>query len=260
MAIPDFHRRWAALRPPQRPAPQVVTAMRSFFENGAGMALQLGVTPEIAALPPSSVAVDWDAAMIRAAWPGNTSLRRAILGNWLALPLADDSVDLAFGDGCLTLLEWPHDYRLLMTNLARVLRPGGRLLMRCFVAPDSGEVIEAVCSAAMAGTIASFGAFKLRFSMAVATETGAVTNSGAAILAAFDRHFPDRPALARATGWTPADIATMDAYAGGQGPLSYPTRAGIIDTLPPGTRCRFVDTEGYPMAERCPLLIADFPG
>ena len=256
----DFHLRWSALGAPQRPAPSVVKAMRRLLAGRSGPALQLGVTPEIARLSSHGLALDWSEAMIRTVWPGDTATHKTVLGDWLAVPLKDHSMDAVFGDACLSMLDWPGDQRRLLIEAERVLRPRGRLVLRCFAGPEEREILDALKAAAIAGEISSFGAFKLRLNMAAFALPDHAPNTGARIHALFQTWFPDREALARAAGWSLADIAGIDAYAGGTSLHTYPTRRQVADLLPSSADHRFVETAGYPLAERCPLLVVDFAG
>lgn len=233
--------------------------MRALMAGRDGVALQLGVTPEIAVLPERSVAIDWNPEMIAIAWPGGGSWRRPVIGDWKMLPIRDHSVGIVFGDGSLTMLRWPDQYRLVLERLTAIVRPGGRAVLRCFATPDPCETIDVLCEEVWMGRIGTFPAFKLRFNMAVGLDAGDMNPHSDAIHRAFSARFPDREALGRATGWTPADIAEIDSYRGSAFIHSYPTRDGIMATLPATLRAaRFVETEGYELAERCPLLVLDF--
>ncbi|MBA2933135.1 class I SAM-dependent methyltransferase [Sphingomonas sp. CGMCC 1.13654] len=255
----DFHLRWATLRPPQCPTPYVRDTIRALLAERPGPALQLGVTPAIADASAGGVAIDWNPDMLRLAWPGDSATHRAEVGNWLDLRFSNASFATAFGDGSLTMLDWPADYRLLMRSLGRVLRPGGRLVLRCFVRPDACEAIGDLAAEVLAGKVDHFGAFKLRLNMATAAIDGRVYVPVADIHAQFEAHLPDRAAIETATGWGAAEFAAIDAYRDAGSHLSYATRAEIASTLPEGATHRFVETEGYPLADRCPLLVVDFP-
>ncbi len=233
--------------------------MRMLLAARPGPALQLGVTPEIADASAHGIAVDWNPDMIRLAWPGNTSTHRAQVGDWLKLDFAPHSFATAFGDGSLTMLSWPSDYRLLMVNLVRALRPGGRLVLRCFVRPDRCETVEELAAAVWSGGVDHFGAFKLRLAMATAAIGGRVFIPVADIYAQFESSFADRNRLLDATRWDLADLAQIDAYRHAGSGLSYATRGEIAAILPEGVAHRFYETEEYPLAERCPLLVVDFP-
>jgi len=255
----DFHLRWSKLSAPQRPTRQVAQLMQSLLAERPGPALQLGVTPEIARASAHGVAVDYNPEMIRIAWPGDIDTHRAVLGNWLQLELPEASFTTAFGDGSLTMLHYDEEYPLLFENLERVFRPGGRLVLRCFATPENNETLEMVAISALAGENRSFGEFKLRLNMAVVRDAGMVSVTSGRIHEAFQQLFPDREATARQTGWTTEDFDHFDAYKDAPSLHSYPTRAQIAAALPEGCSHRFIETDGYPLAERCPILVVDFP-
>lgn len=237
--------------------------MREWFVGRQGLALQFGVTPEIARLGCRGVAVDWSEAMVRLAWPGDDARHRVVIGDWLALPLAAGCADIAFGDAPMSMLDWGAPYAAFLANVGRVLRPGGRLVLRCFVGPDQAEAPAAVVAAAMAGEIAGFSTFKLRFNIAAYTAAytaEAGRNDGARIWRLFQALVPDRDALCAAAGWQRAEVDSMDAYEDSGSLHSYPTQGEIAAVLPAGWRHRFVPSGAYPLAACCPLLVVDLPG
>jgi SAM-dependent methyltransferase len=256
----DFHRRWVTLRPPLRPHPKAAAAIKALLPDHDVDApvLLLGVTPELAELPSHVVAVDWSANMIALAWPGDTDRRKAMLGDWRKLPLGEASVAAAIGDGCLTMLRYPDEQPLLLEQLRLVVRPGGRAILRCFTTPETGETLDEVREAVLSGSV-SFHEFKLRFNMAVALEIEHANVRSEQLFDHFQALFPDRAALTRAAGWDPAAVAEVDAYQGSPYIHCYPSRRQLTELMPDWARPRFEETDGYPLAERCPLLVVDFP-
>jgi len=96
---------------------------------GAGMDLLLAAR----AVGPNgrAIGVDLTPAMVararRAAAAAGLAGRVEILeGNYAALPVGDASVDVALSNGVLNLAP---DKRVVLAEIARVLRPGGRLLL-----------------------------------------------------------------------------------------------------------------------------------
>lgn len=260
----DFHRRWTTIRPPLRPDAGVAAAVAALLDEvgaraGSHPTLLLGVTPELAAVPPHLVAIDWSRAMVDAAWTGNAPHRHVVIGDWKRLPLADASVAAAIGDGVLSMLSLPTEQPLLFAQLRRVVRPGGRIVLRCFATPDRCEDVAAVRNAAFAGGL-DFHAFKQRFNMAVSVADRLPNISSAHLFDRFEAIFPDRDALAQASGWSRATIAEIDAYRGSRYVHCYPSRSAVSALVPDWARgVRFVETKGYPLAERCPLLVIDLP-
>lgn len=254
----DFHRRWPTLQPPLRPAPSVAASIATLLRDCADPLLLLGVTPELATMDRTMIALDWNPDMIALAWPGDNARRVARLADWKAMPLADASMGGALGDGPVTMLRWPQDVVAVLAELARVVRPGGRVVLRCFATPETPESLEAVCAEAVRGGL-SFHAFKLRFNMACARAGGTVTIASATLYETFAAHFPDRRRLGAQAGWSLDTMAEMDAYAGSAYLHCYPKRselAGLIGDHWPGVHS-VVETFGYPAAELCPLLVLD---
>lgn len=254
---PRHARQWALVGPPLRPSPADVAAVRAQVARcgPAPRGLVLGVTPElIAAGWPAAarlIAVERSADVIAAIGPRGPAAV-ALQADWRALPLAARSIDLAVGDGALSTLRFPDDYRALAGELARALAPGGRLALRLFAAPPTAEPLDAVAAALAAGAIGSFHALKWRVAMAIQP---ADRNVGvAAIGRAVEALCGDRAALAARTGWPRAVIDAIDSYRGSALTYSFPTQAEVIAAL--GEALAVVDAvaPGYELGERCPTV------
>lgn len=216
----------------------------------------LGVTPELVAMawPAGStvLAVDREPAMIAALFPPGPD-RRAVVGEWLALPAADGAIDAVVGDGCASLFACPDGYRALAAELARACAPGGCVILRLFVLPPRRESLADIAAALAAGAIGSIDVLKWRLAMALAGDDRSVEMS--AILGAFDAIVPDRAALAAATGWPRSVIDHLDTYRVSRTRLAFPTLAESIAALAPAFARHEIHTPGYELGDRCPTLV-----
>jgi hypothetical protein len=253
-----FHNRWTRLKPPLRPDAEIVAAYRRTVAGHTGRVLLLGVTAELADIGDTLVAVDLSRKMIANAWPGDTDRRQAIHANWMDMPLKTREFTAVIGDGSLPgfrLAEYP----ALFARLGSVMLPGARFAVRIYEMPADGETVEQVRRAAMSGSIKGFHAFKWRLAMAIVADTKNATVVVSTIHEVFEREFPDRRALSTATGWSLEDIAEIDAYAGKPLQLNFLTRHEILSVLPDEfANPRFETSGTYELAERCPILVADF--
>jgi SAM-dependent methyltransferase len=241
-----------------RPDASIVAAYSNAIAGHDGHALMLGITPELADLASKTTAVDISPGAIANAWSGDTPARRALQGDWLDMPLQRREFTAAIGDGSLSWIAFAQ-YPRLFAHLARLLLPGARLAIRLYETPEPGETIAQVREAAMYGKIAGFHAFKWRLAMAIASETGDPALPVKQMHKTFEREFAQRSALSAATGWTIDEIAEIDAYAGQDLVYYFPTRRELLAHLPPSfTDPRFVASGDYELAERCPILVADF--
>lgn len=255
-----IRRHWQLLGPPLCPPPEAVAAYeRELGLNSLDVVL-LGVTPELAGLGRTLVAIDESAAMISGIWPGDTASRTAVAGNWFDLPLANESADAVIGDGCLSALDSSAARLALLAEIARVLKPGARAALRVYARPDMADDPQAVRRLALSGGVATFHELKWRIAMSWAAGEPDHAIAVRAILDAFDALFPDRAELASATGWEIPVIGTIDVYANSQTVYSFAPMARLIEET-----SRLFDDVGiassgtYGLAERCPLVMIGSP-
>lgn len=253
--------RWLNSQPPLQPHPNVGAAVaRHLPDHGPDAPiLLLGVTPELSGLPSHVLAMDRSQSMIDGAWQGNSDTHQVVRADWMKMPLASRSVGGAIGDGSFNVLFFDSELPVVLDQLRRVVRPGGAIVVRYFTNPEQGETPDQVVAAARSRTT-TFHAFKLRLNMALAREHDDWTVKSDEVHACFEALVPDRQDLSRASGWTVERIDEIDRYRGNVDPHAYPTRSLISASLPDWARDhRFVETEGYPLAERCPLLVIRVP-
>jgi SAM-dependent methyltransferase len=254
----EYHRAWSRLTPPLRPHAEVVATVRQQIAGFSGRALLLGVTPELADVVSDLVAIDRNFSMVMNVWPGNTSSRWAVVGDWRNRNFAPGSFSLCLGDGSLCGLRYPDDIVLVLAEVARALRQGGRFICRLYLSPDQPETVWSIKEALLCGAIRNFHAFKFRLGMALAAHRPERSIAVAAILAEFDSSFSDRSELVRVTGWNREEIDTIDFYRESNVVFNFPTGEQVLK-LAASLLCnvRLVPTGTYEMAERCPLLVAE---
>ncbi len=253
-----FYRRWSKLKPPLRASPDVVEALRRAIKDHSSEVLLLGVTPELAELGSRMVALDWSQSMIDHIWPGDSPTRQAMLADWRSMPFDTPRFSAVIGDGSFNCL-FGADVPMVFGELFRVLAPGARLAVRVYVTPSPCERLEAVQKDVMSGAPGGFHGFKWRLAMALAAESGSAEVAVADVSNRFEALFPDRNVLAHATGWSHETIAEIDAYKGSEAVYLFPTHAQVLASVPAGfLNARFVSSGAYDLAERCPILVADF--
>lgn len=165
---------WDHFGPPLRPHPLDMARVQALCAARCGdapRALLLGVTPEYALLPwPAATrftAVDKCADMIAKVWPAKrvSTAFRAVEGLWTDLPMPDQSVDVAMGDGISTVLPHWSLMDKILGELHRVCAPGSTVILRLFVQPDAPDSLELLMDDLEVGRIQGFHAFKLRLLM-----------------------------------------------------------------------------------------------
>ena len=251
-------RSWSRMTPPMRPNQEVAAAVAHQISGYEARALLLGVTPEYAGLADNLVALDISPAMVGAIWPGDTGARRALVGDWLHAPFASGSFSCCIGDGSVSVLRYPDEVALLFAEVARLMRPGGKVASRVFARPARAETATRFRDDALAGRITNFYAFKWRLAMLLASEDNAYNVALRLVLDEFNRLFPDRDRLAQAAGWSRALIDEMDLYKGSPTVFSFATCERLAATAATSfVNIRFVPSGSYELAERCPLLVME---
>jgi len=255
-----IRKHWQLLGPPLRPpAEAVATYERELDLCGAHVVL-LGVTPELAGLGATMTAVDESPEMIAGIWPGDTTSRRAVNGDWLDLPVPGASVDVVIGDGCLSALALSVARRALFAAIARVLRPGGRAGARLFAGPQAPDDPHAVRGLALSGGVSTFHELKWRVAMTAAGNAPDYAIPVKTIVERFDALFPDRAELSALTGWELPVIGTIDVYRNSSAIYSFaPADALIGEAHAFFDNVDVVPTGSYGLAERCPLLVLRSP-
>jgi SAM-dependent methyltransferase len=123
----ELAKNWQQYESPLRPSPEDVAIFKQEV-SGYPRVLLLGVTPELQSL--CTLAVDNNPDAIQIHGP----VEKSLLADWRQMPLPDASFDVIFGDGSLNVLN--DGYRALFKEVKRVLRPGGKLILRVFTRPE----------------------------------------------------------------------------------------------------------------------------
>jgi SAM-dependent methyltransferase len=227
--------------------------------DGAAMAL-LGVTPELARLGKSLVAVDANPNMIGALWIGDDEARKAVIGNWLDLPLPDNSVDAIAGDGCLSAVTTEAQRLKCLAEMARVLRPGGRAGIRLFARPKQTETLDAIKADALAGRIKALAEIVLRTALSLPVAAPDYGLKMSAVLDAINEMFGDRVELMAAGGWQADAFAFIDLYKGSDTICCWFNEdIHVEEALRYFADVRLVVSGDYPVAQRCPVLVMRSP-
>jgi SAM-dependent methyltransferase len=254
--------KWSHFGPPLRPWPddtRVVQRIAADLAPGARV-IVLGLTPEIIACTwPADVelaAIDHSPSMIEALWPPEKgpANARVVLSDWQDMPMPSASVDLVAGDGCYVLQPFPQGFESLTREVSRVLRPGGRFLIRVFLRPDQSESVQDIARALARGEIGSVHAIKLRMLAALHGSSGAGTLLDD-VWQAWARMPAVPDALAGRPGWTAEEIVGIDSYGGMQARYYLPTLTECRQAL--GSFLREIECAWgvHELSDRCPTLV-----
>lgn len=220
-------------------------------------ALLLGVTPEIAEmtwpLPCRLVAVDKSEGMVNAVWPGDTPLRRALVGDWLALELPEAPFDLAVGDGVFSLLDFPDGYQRMAAALAGLVKPRGLLSLRLFCRPEPCEALPQVFGDLFGGAIGNFHVFKWRLAMALQGDATRGVRL-ADIWSTFRERARGVAEVAERCGWAEPVVATIEGYRDVADRYTFSTEREVVDSLAGGFELIETWRPSYELGERCPHL------
>jgi len=260
--------RWRLIGAPLRPAVQDLEYLRESVARlgrapsasptePSRRALLLGVTPEIAELawqpPHRLLAVDKSEGMVNGVWPGDTETRRAIVGDWLALPPSEAPFDLVVGDGIFTLFDFPDGYARLAAALAQLVAPGGLLSVRLFCRPEPSESLDQVFRALFDGAIGNFHVFKWRLAMALQGDATRGVRL-ADIWTTFCERGGSVAKVAARAGWPEPVVGTIEGYRDVEDRYSYSTAREVVGALAAGFELVETWRPRYELGERCPHL------
>ena len=253
---------WSYFGPPLRPWPDDTAAVQrvaSTLGHAAHMVV-LGLTPEIVGCDwPLDVrlsAVDHSPQMIEALWPPakGPANSEVILADWCAMPFEPGTIDLVAGDGCYVVLSRPDGFDSLTRSVHRVLKPGGRFVIRVFLRPDHSESVADIARASAAGDVGSVHALKLRLLAALHGASGAGSRLGD-VWQAWNSMRPVPATLAGKRGWTGEEISTLESYRAMDARYFLPTLAEFRQSVAPyfdEVGCTFGSNE---LGDRCPTLV-----
>lgn len=224
------------------------------------MVLVLGTTPELCRLGVELgsriIAVDSSADMCRALWLGDArATDTTICADRRQIPLPAKSVDFVLADGSLSMLPFPGGYASLLSELRRLLRPGGGCSFRCFVKPDPNETVDQVFEALLRGEMGNFHVLKWRMAMALQPDAEAGVAVGS-VWQEFSRMWKDPSLLADRFQWPLAEVRTIEVYRNVDTRYTFPTLAQYHETFV--TRDFHVVetvTPSYELGERCPSFV-----
>jgi len=258
---------WDHVGSPFRPTPEDVAfaaaalrAMPNSGQAGALTSVLLGVTPELAAIlsRTHNVEVDHSTRMLTWSWTKfpRGHLAMPLAARWTALPIKDRSVDAVFGDGCNIQLEFPGAYRIWFAEMARVLRPGGRVVLRVYVAPDAAESPATVIDDLTHGRIGNANVLRMRLFMALQRQ--AATGIELSDLADYWSSLAiEKKTLTAKFGWPAAEIDIFDMFKALNLRYSFPTWRELEETF---SGC-FAELErhipGYEIGGRCPTIVLE---
>ncbi|MFO1088524.1 MAG: hypothetical protein U1E46_02970 [Hyphomicrobiales bacterium] len=255
----NYHKRWSALGPPQRPNPEAVATLHRLVGRPRGPVLVLGVTPEVAGAFDVVTAVDKNRGMIDGVWPGDTETKRAIEADWLTVDLPAGGFTAVVGDGSLNSVPTLDDARVVLARAFMFLRPGGRFACRVYARPDDPFTEELLIDTLLRPATIGFHAFKWMLAMNVAESEGASVPV-ARLLERFEELSPDRELTSRRTGWPRTAIDTVDAYRDSPVRYCFPSRTEFLAMIPRGAAGVAFEPSGtYDLAACCPTLTFSKP-
>ena len=197
--------------------------------------------------------------MISALWRSADSSGLAIQSDWTNMPIGPRSITHVLGDGSLNAVS-TSVLTDVLREVARVLKPEGSLIARVFCRPASAESAGDIKRDVQLGRAGSFHALKWRVAMAALRDPASSDIAVGAIRDAVVAQYPDRDALCRATGWSRAEVDTLDVYDGSSVVYNFPTEAAIFALLQRWfATVEIIRCGSYPLAERCPILVARRP-
>ena len=254
---------YALLGPPLKPSAEDIGVMEQAVAQATAPgsrnleALLLGVTPDIVQMRwPDAYrlfAVDGSWPMVDALWPRPAVDRRyAICANWLAMPFRRGSCDVVIGDGSLICMG-PGALPSMVERLRELMKPGGSLILRCYLQPAIQEHPDDVFEDLSQGNIPSFHHFKLRLLMSMQRQQRGVAVSD--VYERWRRHRVHKAGLPRGPGWEAPVIEMIEHYRDSDTIYYFPTLAELRSVFSDlFDEVALSSPTGY-MGERCPIVV-----
>jgi len=263
----DHAQQWQQVGPPLRPAPADVRLAEALVAEVLKtanclplQAILLGVTPELALMRwPQGVkllAIDRCPGMIQSVWPHDCMELHAtaVCSDWRMIPVSDAAAHVVIGDGCFTTLDSPEGYLSVSAEVRRVLKPGGRFIMRFFLRPNQPESCTSLFAELKKGCIGNFHIFKWRLAMSLHGSLDKGVRVGD-IWEVWHAEGLDEVALSKKLNWPQAVIASINAYKGIDTRYTFPTLEelrSILENTFCELACFFPD---YELGDRCPTFL-----
>ena len=256
-------KRWANIGSPGRPCEADMKIMWNciapiFFDRKKVRVILLGVTPELLNLQwplgTTIAAFDSSPTMIDKIWNPPQGLDAHIYqADWRNLPVSNQSAELIIGDGIITAAGSHSAAIDVLSELRRILVPGGKIVLRSFIRPDKFESPEQIVLDALSGGIQNFGSFKWRLAMSlVDRQESSVALCD--VYTAFNILLPDRTKLEQESGWSADILDTIDAYSNMPGNFYFPTMGQLEKLLGRYVCIENIKIGSYELAERCPTM------
>ena len=247
---------WSEITLPLRPLGPVTSKVRSLIPSNDNSLLIMGVTPEFADLTTDVTALDLLPEMIEKVWPGDSDLRRAVQGDWRNMPFSDEAFDVVVNDNGFNLLSIPEQADIALLEIHRVLRPGGRAILRWTIAPEKALSDDELIHFAMHECDGMMEALRWQFALQASLRTPGPSMQPFEAYDLFCKLFPNTDELQAANGWNDATFSRMAFYKDGKLPMHFPKRAevnALINKRFPNNE--FVDSGDYPMSNLEPLVV-----
>ena len=258
-------KQWDFVGPPFRPtaedigfASTVLNSTLNAKQPGALTSILLGVTPELAEILANtrSLEIDHSIQMLNWSWLKFPRGRLAapIAGQWTSLPIRKECIDLIFGDGCNIQLEFPGAYQAWFGEMARVLRPGGKVVLRVYVSPETPEHSKTVIDDLMRRRIGNPNVLRMRLFMAL--QPSAPEGIRLSDISDFWTSLKiDRNFLTTDLGWPADAIGILDMFKDMNLRYSFPTLAELKMVFAEHFTELGRRIPGYEIGSRCPTIV-----
>ena len=239
----------------------MVAAVTAAIGEAPGRTLLLGVTPELADIASDLVAVDRNHPLVSHVSPGDTTARRAMVGDWLNGNFVPGLVCSLRSE---TAVSRSSSFRAgrccCVERIREALRSGGRFAGRFYAAPDDGE---------SGGRRQSGGRWRVDSGISMRSscvspwrspQRRAEVHVGVnEIFAAFQAMFRDRDELVRLHRLGPRTYRhdRLLSKAPSLRTVSRPAASSCRSSRQAFTNIRLVETGTYELAERSPLLVME---
>ncbi|MEM8749314.1 MAG: hypothetical protein AAGF28_03375 [Pseudomonadota bacterium] len=253
----EMQRNWDRIPPPLRPPSAATKTISDLIEPLSDRGVLLGVTPEFSRFGEAMTAYDRAPMMLENIWPGDTETHKAVQSDWLNLPEDDGAVSFCIGDGSPNTCLYPDSLTAFYKEAARILQPGGLMIMRVFSQPDNAVTMDDVMQRFENRGYENPSALRLAVYACLASKSAKSTVQLHEAADVIYERLGEPGEMSKRAGYDPDETKMIMIHKSSDDALSIPKTDLTLEIASQFfSTAKIVSSGDYHMSDHCPLLVA----